>query len=220
MLVEQKTIELRDPHSLIPYEKNAKKHGKEQVSKIAASIRKFGWRGNPIVVDKNGVIIAGHGRRLAAIELGLPKVPVQVVDDLSEDEVRALRLADNRAAISDYDNEMLKEELIDLDFDLSDIFDKKELDFAVADLMAIDDTVFESDLENVMTEQAHATNEKVTESEEKRVPIQKLLGFKDIQGKDAVYITRFMAQLEAESGAKGEAAFMGFIKSLIGEIKS
>lgn len=216
---EAREIVLRDPQTLIPYEKNAKKHDKAQVAKIAASIKKFGWRGNPIVVDKHGVIIAGHGRRLAAIELGI-KAPVVVADDLNEEEVRALRLADNRAAISDYDSELLKEELISLDYDLSDIFDKKELDFAVADLMVIDDTVFESDLDNVMTEQATATNEKVAASEDKRVPLQKLLGFKDVAGSDAVFVTRFMAQLEAEYSSKGEGAFMTFIKSLVGEIKS
>lgn len=220
MKINEKAWELREVISLIPYEKNAKKHDKAQVAKIAASIKKFGWRGNPILVDESGVIIAGHGRRLAAIELGMTKVPVQVADDLTPEEVRAFRLADNRAAMGDIDNDLLKEELIDLDFDLSDIFDKKELDFAVADLMTMDTSMFESDLDTVMDEQTNTTNEKVSESEEKRVPLIKLLGFKEVNGADAVYVTRFMAQLEAETGVKGEAAFMGFVKTLVGQIQS
>ncbi|AVI39345.1 phage tail family protein (plasmid) [Acinetobacter baumannii] len=76
-----------------PYELNAKIHSEEQVAKIAESIARFGWD-QPIVVDKNGVIIKGHGRRLAAIKLGLIEVPVLVRDDLNEEQVKAARLAD------------------------------------------------------------------------------------------------------------------------------
>lgn len=76
-----------------PYELNAKIHSEEQVAKIAESIARFGWD-RPIVVDKNGVIIKGHGRRLAAIKLGLIEVPVLVRDDLNEEQVKAARLAD------------------------------------------------------------------------------------------------------------------------------
>jgi ParB-like chromosome segregation protein Spo0J len=71
-----------------PYELNVKIHDDKQVSKIAASIKKFGWQGSPILVDKNGVIVAGHGRRLAAIKLDMKTLPVAVLSDLSEDEVR------------------------------------------------------------------------------------------------------------------------------------
>lgn len=88
----------------------------------------------PIVVDGNGVIIKGHGRRLAALQIGLKKVPVIVRDDLSEEAVRAARLADNRVAISGLDNEILRKELSSLEFSLDNIFDKKELTFVTADL--------------------------------------------------------------------------------------
>ena len=85
-----------------PYEANTKTHPKEQIDKIVASIQRFGFD-QPIVVDANGVIIKGHGRRLAAIQMNLKKVPVVVRDDLSRDEVRAARIADNQVAKSDDD---------------------------------------------------------------------------------------------------------------------
>jgi len=223
MNIDNKQPVLRDITTIYPYPLNAKKHSKEQVARTAASIRKFGWRGNPIIVDSFGVIIAGHGRRLASIELGLKHVPVVVVDDMSAEEARAFRLADNRAAIGDLDNDILQEELIDLgdigsDL-LGDIFDKKELDFAVADIMTINEDVFVGDLDTVMDEQQANTNEKIEASGSKRVAIAKALGFKEVNGSDLIYINRFMAQLEAESGTRtGEEAFMEFIKRLVGEI--
>jgi ParB-like chromosome segregation protein Spo0J len=86
-------IEWRDPASLTPYSNNAKTHPVEQVDKIAASIASFGFD-QPIVVDGDGVIIKGHGRREASLRLGLDNVPVLVRTDLSVAEIKAARLAD------------------------------------------------------------------------------------------------------------------------------
>lgn len=86
-------IVYRDPADLIPYEMNAKKHDEQQIRDLAAAIKKRGFD-QPITVDKNDVIITGHGRREAAIFAGLERVPVIVRDDLSDDEVRAKRLED------------------------------------------------------------------------------------------------------------------------------
>ena len=213
-------VVVRGIDTIKPYPKNAKKHDDAQVKKLAESIKKFGWRGNPILVDKEGVIIAGHGRRLAALSLKMDKVPVVVIDDMTAEEARAFRLADNRVAISDIDNDILQEELIDLDFDLDGIFDKKELDFAVADLMEVNLDVFESDLATVMDEQTANTNDKIEKSETKRVSVTKALGFKEIDGADAFYVTRLMAQLQADSGASAEKAFVEFCKSLVGKISN
>lgn len=217
-MIEEKSWKLRDIDTIHPYPLNAKKHTDDQVKKVALSISKFGWRGNPIIVDGEGVIIAGHGRRLAALSLGMTKVPVIVEDDMSPDEVRAFRLADNRVAMGKIDADLLREELISLDFDLDGIFDKKELDFAVADLMVVNESVFSDDLNSVMDEQQANTNEKIDISGQKRVPLVKALGFKDILGADQIYVSRFMAQLEAQTSLRGEDAFMHFVKSLVGEI--
>lgn len=217
----EKAWTLRDITTIHPYPKNAKKHEPDQVARLATSIERFGWRGNPIIVDKFGVIIAGHGRRLAALKLGLTKVPVVIEEDMSAEEARAFRMADNRAAVSDIDNDILKEELLDLEGVaelLGDIFDKKELDFAVVDLMSVNTDVFVDDLDTVMDEQKAHTDEKIDATDAKRMSLQKLLGFKDVAGTDAIYVTRFMAAIEAKTGLKGAEAFLEHARSLVGEL--
>lgn len=102
------------PDQLIPYAKNAKQHPPEQVERIANSIRRFGWQ-QPIVVDRDNVVIIGHGRLFAAKELMLDSVPVVYADNLTEDEVNALRLADNKTNESAWDFSALEEELAALD---------------------------------------------------------------------------------------------------------
>jgi len=113
-------MELRDIKTIRPYEKNAKSHPEKQVLQIAASIKEFGFN-QPIVVDKNNVIIVGHGRLLAALELGLKEVPVLTVD-LTEAQAKAYRLADNKLNESPWDMDLVIEELKELeglDFDIS-----------------------------------------------------------------------------------------------------
>ena len=95
--------------NVIPYDKNAKKHPKKQVEQVAASIKEFGFN-QPIVVDKDGVLIVGHGRLEAAKLLGLKEVPV-IVADLTEEQAKAYRLADNKLNESDWDMNLVIEEL-------------------------------------------------------------------------------------------------------------
>ena len=111
--------------------RNARTHSPEQVAEIAASIKRFGFA-NPILVDREGEIVAGHGRLAAAQQLGLAEVPVIELGDLSPEQARALRLADNRIAQNaGWDEELLRSELLDLqaeDWDLGDLgFDDEEL---------------------------------------------------------------------------------------------
>lgn len=105
--------------SIRPYEKNPRRND-EAVDAVAASIREFGWQ-QPIVVDKDGVIIAGHTRYKAAKKLKCDTVPVVVADDLTEDQVKAYRLADNKTGeLAEWDTALLGEELAELaDFDMS-----------------------------------------------------------------------------------------------------
>lgn len=214
--MSEQNIEMWEPSRLIPYDKNVKIHDQKQVEKIAKSIQEFGWRGNPIVVDKEGVIIAGHGRRLAALKLGLANVPVIVARDLSEGQIKALRLADNRVAIGEYDSDLLQAELATIDFDLEGIFDKKELDFLVqADLGEMKMEAFVVDLDDEVKAQAAETSKKIEEADEKPVKIEKALGFKAIQGKDERWVARFMAQVEAETGKTGAEAFVEFVRNLM-----
>jgi hypothetical protein len=106
-------IEERPLGEIKPYQNNAKKHPQKQVQQIADSIREFGFN-QPIVVDKDNVIIVGHGRFLAAQALGLSVIPVVKVD-ISEDKARAYRLADNKLNESDWDMQLVIEELKTLD---------------------------------------------------------------------------------------------------------
>lgn len=214
-MTDKKQIQMWDLAKVQPYAQNAKIHDEKQVEKIAASITKFGWRGNPIVINEEGVILAGHGRRLAAIKLGLAKVPVEVVSGLSEDEQRAYRLADNRVAISDIDSGLLQKELADMDFDLAGIFDKKELDFLEADLGDFNEAAFVDDVELEVAKQSEESAKKVEEVDARDVKIDAALGFKTINGKDQRHVARFMAQIEADTGKVGSEAFVSFIKSVM-----
>ncbi len=122
---------------LIPYARNSRKIPDRAVNKVAASIKEFGWR-VPIVVDKDGVIICGHTRLLAARKLGLQQVPVHVADNLTPAQVRAYRLMDNRShEETEWDFELLGpelEELRGLDFDLELTgFDGREIDDLLSD---------------------------------------------------------------------------------------
>lgn len=109
-------IEYLTVGSLKPYEKNAKKHPTEQVEHIANSIREFGFR-QPLVIDKDNVLVIGHGRLLAAKKLGLDTVPCVRADDLTEEQIKALRLADNKTNESEWDFDLLGGELDDI-FDI------------------------------------------------------------------------------------------------------
>lgn len=109
-IIERKTDEL------IPYERNQKKHDDKQIRNVANSIKRFGWQ-QPIVVDKKDVVVIGHCRLLAAKMLGLETVPVTVADDLSEDEIRELRIADNKTNESAWDFSLLDEDIQELSFD-------------------------------------------------------------------------------------------------------
>ena len=125
-------IEKRPIEALIPYARNARTHSEAQVGLIAGSIREFGFN-NPVLVDSENGIIAGHGRVLAAQRLGLGEVPVIELGHLSEAQKRAYILADNRLAEqAGWDRELLALEVADLGdlgIELGDLgFDGAELD--------------------------------------------------------------------------------------------
>lgn len=123
-------IEQRSVSELIPYAANSRTHSDAQVAQIAASIKEFGWT-NPILIDGENTVIAGHGRLLAARKLGMDEVPAIVLDHLSKPQQRALVIADNQIALNaGWDMDMLKAEIEDLNltFDLDILgFDDGEL---------------------------------------------------------------------------------------------
>lgn len=104
-----------------PYEKNPRKND-DAVQFVKNSIEKFGFK-NPIIIDGDGAIVAGHTRYKAAQELGLTEVPTITADDLTPEQIKAFRIADNKTAErASWDNDILREELSDLldDFDMTD----------------------------------------------------------------------------------------------------
>lgn len=202
-----------------PYAQNAKIHEPAQVKKIAASIKEFGWT-QPIVVDRDGIIIAGHGRRLAAISLGMDMVPVWVRDDLNDQQVRALRLADNRVAIANLDTDILQLELSALEFNMENFFDKKELEFVMADLGEIDESAFVEDLDSEIKKQSEETKAAAAMVAELPVRIEKALGFKTIKGSDERAVATAMALIEGETKLTGVDAFVKFCRIMAGLDKS
>ena len=106
---------------LLPYQRNQKDHPEEQVRNLANSLRRFGWR-QPVVIDERNVIVIGHGRVLGAKMIGLEEVPVVRADDLSEDEIRELRIVDNKTNESTW-NEYLQEDVQELEFEGFDFAD-------------------------------------------------------------------------------------------------
>ena len=104
------------PDELIPYENNAKTHPQEQIDRLCNGIKAFGWT-QPLVIDKDNVVVIGHGRLMAAKQLMLEKVPCIRRDDLSEAEINACRLEDNKTNESPWDFGKLEEELASLSLD-------------------------------------------------------------------------------------------------------
>ena len=104
---------------LMPYPKNAKKHDQRQISSVAESIKQYGFV-QPLVIDRDAVVVIGHCRLLAAKKLGMGKVPCVRVDDLAPEQVNALRLVDNKSNESEWDMDLLAEELPGLDLSAFD----------------------------------------------------------------------------------------------------
>lgn len=113
-----------------PYENNAKKHDETQIKNVAESIKQFGFV-QPIVLDKNNEIVIGHCRYEASKLLGLEEVPCVRVDDLTDEQVKKLRIVDNKANESPWDFDLLEQELENLDmddFDFDFLVESEELD--------------------------------------------------------------------------------------------
>lgn len=130
---------------IVPYDGNAKKHDKRQINNVAESINQYGFV-QPIVIDRDGVIVIGHCRALAAKKLGMKEVPCVCVDDLTPEQVDALRLVDNKSNESEWDFDLLAEELPELDlsaFDFDWGIDDKEQETEI-----VEDEAPEVDEEN------------------------------------------------------------------------
>lgn len=168
---------------LKPYKKNAKKHSKEQVEQIANSIEEFGFT-QPVIIDKHNSVVAGHGRILGAKKAGLKQVPTVMLEELTEEQIKAYRLVDNKLNESEWDYGLLDEELenltedIDMDLfgfdeqvDLTNAFeyktkDKVEKNFFVVSL------AFPKEEKEVIMKYLNKNKEKVQEIIRKKAGIK------------------------------------------------
>ena len=108
-------IEIADINTIKPYQNNPRKLSKLAIEKVAMSLKEYGFR-QPIVVDKNNIIVAGHTRYRASKKLGYKQVPITIVDNLTPEQINAYRIADNRTAEeSDWDNDLLKMQIKELE---------------------------------------------------------------------------------------------------------
>ena len=134
--LKKRAVKIRAISGLRPYKRNARTHSPAQIEQIKASFERFGFT-NPILIDKHGEVIAGHGRLLAAEELGLKRVPAIELSDLTPEEVKAYRLADNAIAErSGWDLDLLTEEFNSLEGD----FDAQTLGFTFDQASAFADS--------------------------------------------------------------------------------
>jgi hypothetical protein len=229
-------IEMVGIEEISPYAGNAKIHTEGQIEALAAVIKKQGWD-VPIVVDRNGVIIKGHGRRLAAIHLGLKKVPVIRRTDLSEEQVKAARLSDNQVAQGEFDTELLRDELralADTGFDVSDIgFGEKELSMFLDDIDTFNEDAF---LDSAGASGAAAVDKAEKEVQAtldsldgvktptaatgKQPTVAELLGFKFVPEAHERAVAQFQACAEQLTGKTLGEAFGEFCAQLVPELRS
>lgn len=146
---KQMSIVYLSVNDITPYEKNARINDKA-VDAVAKSIKEYGFK-NPILIDKDNVIIAGHTRLKAAQELNIEKVPCIYADDLTPKQIKAFRIADNKTGeIADWDFGLLEEELQELigdGYDIENIgFNEKELEEIIA--KTVEDMDYYLDLRN------------------------------------------------------------------------
>lgn len=171
--MQELNIIYKNIKELKPYKKNAKKHPKEQVEQIANSIKEFGFT-QPVIIDKNNCVVAGHGRILGAKKAGLKQVPTVTLEELTEEQIKAYRLADNKLNESDWDYSLLDEELEDLIDDID------------MELFGFGTNMSDEELERAIKEVKFKTKEKhlvivPCKSEKETIKVQKeieRLGYK------------------------------------------
>lgn len=171
--MQELNIVYKNIKELKPYKKNAKKHDKTQVEQIANSIKEFGFT-QPVIIDKNNCVVAGHGRILGAKKAGLKQVPTVTLEELTEEQIKAYRLVDNKLNESDWDFSLLDEELGILSDDID------------MELFGFDTDMSDEELERAIKEVKFKTKEKhlvivSCKSEKETIKVQKeieQLGYK------------------------------------------
>lgn len=201
---------------LKPYAKNAKKHTAATTAKLVGIIRAAGVWTQPLILRETGEIIAGHGRRLAAIDMGLKTVPVVVVKGLSDAQAEAMRLADNKASTQDYDTVLIRESLTwlagDGEIDVTKLgYDEKELTFLSEDPAEFDESAFVDDISEAVEEQKTGNDAKAAAVDDSSTRTGEAFGFGKLSVAQGRRVKAFMSKIEGETGLKGPDALMSFL---------
>lgn len=174
MKVEQIKIE-----EILPYDQNPRDNS-AAVEKVADSIKEFGWQ-QPIVVDEEKIILAGHTRHLAALSMGVKEVPVLIAKGLTEAQKKAYRIVDNKTSeLAEWDKELLKSEFLAL----------QELDFDL-NLTGFD-----------LDEISKMSGEDLMQFDEELDEIDESLNFNDLDGANANHVKSLMLYLDTETEPK------------------
>jgi hypothetical protein len=213
-------VELWDIERVKPYPKNTKLHPDEQIERLSRTISRFGWD-QPIVVDKHGVIIKGHGRRLAAIKLGVKQVPVWVRADLTQEEADAARIADNAVIGMQFDTGMMQEELRRLLEDGSSLnvddlgLTAKDQQLLLDDLAVPSVDAIMGDTHETIEKQKNEDAERVAAVDKEEIPVAEALGFKKVTREQGRALTFLVANAESTTGKTGRDALMEYLAAVL-----
>ena len=175
-----------DPNDVKPYERNAKIHDEKQIANIAKSIEKFGWQ-QDTVITRDGVLVIGHGRRLAALKLGC-EMPYHVVDkdadELTDEDILELRLADNKTNESPWDFELLGADLKEL----AEPFDMIDFGFGDFEITMLTEDMEPEKFDNELLDKYSHGDEFLKKkriiisfTEEQEETVKKLLGLEELE---------------------------------------
>ena len=211
--VRKPNLQIWPIERLKPYEKNAKLHPEEELALLEKSIRATGWD-QPIVVEADGTIIKGHGRRLVALRMGLKEVPVDVRDDLTKAQADAARINDNNAFGMRYDTVVLQEEIRRLmaeapEITLDDlVLSDKDRELLTQQLDEANADAILGDAGEEAERQKAEDRERIEKADAEMVPVAKAFGFSKVRKADERTLTAFMAEAEAATGKEGYEAFI------------
>lgn len=209
--LQQLPVEMWTADKIHPYAKNNKVHSKEDIAQVKKSLEQFGLI-NTLVVDVDGVLIAGHKRFAALLEMGHVEFPVRHAKHLTKNQADAARIADNKTQGTEYDSGFLAEELARLsEADDVDLFalglDDRELSFLTDDLSEMNVDGMAVDLDAEIDAQDQETADKVAAIDSAQTPLTKVFGFKTVPVSDIPKFSRFMAEIQDQTGKIGAAAF-------------
>jgi len=215
---EDVEIEFWPIKKIKPYAKNAKKHSDEDVDKLVNAMNEFGFT-TPIQVDSKGVIIAGHGRRLAAIKRGMKTIPVIVERHLTPDQVKAARLSDNKVSGVDYDVDLEQAELmslVDTDVNLSATgYSDRELEFMTDELDSMDMGALIDDLDSEVSEQTDRTDKAAAAAGDGEVSVGEAFGFKKVTIDQARVLGKFISKVQSLYPGSGQQALTEFAADIL-----